>query len=354
MTGRPLARIAAAAVILGVAFATLLPQPGEVGEVSLCLLCNEERGLADGLANLLLFLPVGATLALLVGLRRAIALSLLYSLAIEVAQLWVPGRHTALADLLLNTAGGAAGALLLPRLPELLRPRRRVALALAAAWLAGGAAATVGGQALLRPAPTDSAWFGQWTPRLGNFEAYRGRVVDVRLGDLPLPSTALADSDAARATLARGAALTVEAIAGPSPRAAAPIFAVADREERQILMLAADREHIVYRIRTRAIALGLDSPDLRIHDALAQVSPGDTLRIRVAPASGAGRTRIDVNGRAVDAGFSLLDTWALLLWPTFVARAPALHAAMNVIWLLLLIAPPIGWAAIAARSGGRA
>ncbi len=73
----------------------------------------------DMLNNLLLFVPVGAALwassALIV--RRGFALPLaalscaILSLAIEWAQVFVPGRFPGVSDVCMNSIGGLAGAL---------------------------------------------------------------------------------------------------------------------------------------------------------------------------------------------------------------------------------------------------
>jgi len=65
--------------------------------------------------NVLGFVPLGALLAWNRG-RRGIALALLcgasLSLAIEIAQVWIPGRHSSSIDLLTNGTGALIGGLL--------------------------------------------------------------------------------------------------------------------------------------------------------------------------------------------------------------------------------------------------
>jgi VanZ family protein len=68
------------------------------------------------------FIPLGflliATLSRLEGFRGRRALltaligSFLFSFGIETAQVWIPYRHSSMLDLILNTLGGACGALL--------------------------------------------------------------------------------------------------------------------------------------------------------------------------------------------------------------------------------------------------
>ena len=85
---------------------------------------------AEGLANVVLFVPLGAAGALLVRRHAAwvvIALGAL-SLAIEVLQARLPGRTPSYRDVVANSVGALAGALLvllLGALWSLLRRSRR-------------------------------------------------------------------------------------------------------------------------------------------------------------------------------------------------------------------------------------
>jgi glycopeptide antibiotics resistance protein len=84
-------------------------------------LAHSPRAIFESVLNVLLFVPLGAALAILrLSLPRAALLGLLASTAIELLQLYVvPGRFAQLQDILANTLGAAAGALLL----HLLAPR---------------------------------------------------------------------------------------------------------------------------------------------------------------------------------------------------------------------------------------
>jgi hypothetical protein len=107
-------RLAQAAVLLSsaaIALLTLVPVPGEGSSHGfLCLTCGS--WLQDGLDNVLLFLPLGLALGAS-GVKPvpATLASLVFSVVIEFLQ-WVsiPGRDSALADILANGLGGALGA----------------------------------------------------------------------------------------------------------------------------------------------------------------------------------------------------------------------------------------------------
>ena len=66
--------------------------------------------------NLLCFIPIGALIAMWSLVERPILAAGLIcggaSLLVELLQLFIPGRFSSLADLLLNTTGGITGALL--------------------------------------------------------------------------------------------------------------------------------------------------------------------------------------------------------------------------------------------------
>ncbi|MBV9880310.1 MAG: VanZ family protein [Gemmatirosa sp.] len=123
-----------------IAFLTLRPVAAVSYETfgHLCILCGSIGG-ADFVANVLLFVPLGAALVL-AGLswRRAALLGAAFSLGIETAQwLVIAGRFATLSDVLTNSTGTLVGATIATWRHEWLRPRRRVATWLAAAAAAG-------------------------------------------------------------------------------------------------------------------------------------------------------------------------------------------------------------------------
>ena len=129
-------RIIAAAAMLGISVLTLLPS-AERPEVSHgCVICGFAGGV-DAILNVLLFVPLGAGLALS-GLRfRGAVLGMsAFSLSIELLQIVaVPGRYGTIADVITNSAGGILGFFAGRYGPACLRPSRRTASALTSAWL---------------------------------------------------------------------------------------------------------------------------------------------------------------------------------------------------------------------------
>jgi hypothetical protein len=154
------------------------------------------------------------------------------------------------------------------------------------------------------------------------------------------PSGPVARSSALRRRLAAGEPLTVRAVAAPAAAGLSPLLSINDWA-REILMLGVDGEDVVYRVRTRAVAVGLDSPELRVRGALHDVRPGDGLRIVVRPAR-AGAC-VEVNDHlACGVGFTAGMGWAILAYGQGVS--PLVHGVLNALWLAGLALPVGYWA----------
>ncbi|MBD0318842.1 MAG: VanZ family protein, partial [Gemmatimonadetes bacterium] len=333
---RALARAALFLVIGLILAATLLPT-GTVrveGGWVRCLVCGS-RGTADVIANLLLFLPLGAALALLRGTgKQTFLFAAVLSTSIELAQEYVPGRQSSLPDVLLNTAGALLGVALARSAPRWIASGGRAAgrLSLAAAGAFAGTVALTG--YLLAPSLPDTLYFGQGTARLAHLQPYLGSVSDARVGGERLTYTGGAWSARVRTALLADAPIVIRGVAGPLPPALAPIVSVHDQWEREIVLVGTAGGDLVFRRRTRAADARLDVPDLRAVDALRGVPAGAPLEIVV---SGGGHC-ISVNDRReCGLGFTAGSGWGLLL---YVDSLPAwMKALANAGWLALLALP---------------
>ena len=333
--------IASAAVILAV---TLFPIAGAEPQRWInCLVCGE-RGIADFVDNILLFLPFGAALAAAgFPLPRCVLSAALLSASVEFAQLYIPGRDPSLGDVVSNTFGSGLGAVLVATAHYWLLPPRAQAARLS--WGAALAAAAVcyGTGWLLAPAPPQTRYFALWTPNLAHLAPYQGRVLDAMIGEVRFPGGPIANSAAARDALRspEGFSLRVRAVAGPRPAGVAPLFAVYDQHQREILLLGPDRDDLVFRFRTRAATWRLDQPDMRLVGALRAVAPGDSLDVTVHGRRG--RYAVTINSSATAAlGFTLGSGWALLMYPE---SLPAwLKALLSVAWVAALWVPAGFWA----------
>lgn len=111
---RQLGSITLGTSIMLVAVVTLMPRAEYVSPRFDWRLTSSPREVAEGLLNILLFLPFGAALRWLgARLPSTILLGFLLSLAVELLQRFViPGREGELQDLITNTIGAMLGWLL--------------------------------------------------------------------------------------------------------------------------------------------------------------------------------------------------------------------------------------------------
>lgn len=327
--------------VLAVAALTLTPGGGKgYSPLEHCLVCGS-RGLADAILNVLLFVPVGAGLWLWgVRPRRALLLGAALTLAIETAQMMIPGRDPSPGDLLFNTLGAGLGI----ALPLLLRrslasPARASRHSLVAGLAAVCIIALTGW--LLRPELPPIPYYGQWTANLGHFEWYRGTVLEARIGDLPVPSHRLPESAQVRDQLLAGAPVRVRALAGPWPMSLAPILSIYNGGRREVMLLGADRDDLVLRYGSRAIAWRLDQPDLRIEGLLRGVPVGARLDLDLR--GGIAAPDLVVNGREMGLlRYSVGRGWGLLLYPE--QFAGWLKRLLDAGWLAAMFLPVGFWA----------
>ena len=336
-----------AAALLPILIATLWPFPGHEPEGFIsCIACGD-NGTNDVLRNILLFAPLGTALALhLRSIPRCALSAALLSAAIELAQLYIPGRDSSLGDVLSNTLGGTLGALVTRAAVLWLSPSPvRAAFLSRTAALAAAAVCWATGM-LLTPTFPAARYYGQWTPSLAHLELYRGRVLDVTLSGLRILSGPIPDSRLARERLAaaQGFSLHVRAVAGPRTRALAPLFAIYDQHEREIVLLGPDRDDLVLRFRALARDLRFDQPDVRLVSGMRHVRPGDTLDITVTRggARQEGDYSIALNGQITSGlGCAVGCGWAVLMYPEVL---PAwLRLLLGAAWVGGLFAPAGFW-----------
>jgi len=297
--------------------ATLYPAGTELPPGWSFALASGDEGVAELLQNIILFVPLGLTLAL-GGTPRAlrlIAAGALLSFAVEFAQQWIPGRDPSLADLLCNTAGTAVGVLLVRTAPRWLTPpppssraawlSLGTALAAAAVWLATGL--------LLRPMLPAPDAIESWTPDLGShMDFYEGRVLSVtgRIG--------VAEP------------LRIVTVAGPTPGRLAPLLDVDDGPGPAGTLVSVDRTDLVLRNRSRSMFLKLARPDLRAPGALSAVAPGDTFTVTAwTDRHGYCLTR-DAK-RWCGLGYTMGDGWKLIFDP--VHFPPWARRVLNTLWI---------------------
>jgi hypothetical protein len=330
---RRLWRLLALAGLAFILRLTLVPTSApDTGTFHWCLICGEV-GLSDAIGNLALFVPLALGLrGSGVSGRTTVAVALLLSTSIEMVQLFVPGRESALGDIVANTAGAGAVVLLGSWWPS--RRSGPAGMAAAAATLA-----LVGGIGwALRPSFPPTVYYGQWTAELGQYATYRGKVLSASIGGLALPDGRLEDTRAVRERLSAGEALEVRGVAGPRTRRLAPLFSIADDGGRGILLVGPDGGDLVLLLSTKAIDLHLNRPDLRWRGAMDSIHAGDSLVLAVRRNPDGYCLTLNSRGRC-GMGYTAGRAWALVQYP------PGLPAAVQTVLdglFMALLGLPVG------------
>jgi len=327
--------------LIAIGVLTLIPGSREMeGPGWACLFCST-FGIADALLNVFLFMPLGFSLRLLkTTTMRAIAVGFICSAFVEAAQfVVVPGRDASIGDLITNTLGSGLGYSLAASETYWFRATRMAARTLSLFYAIGIAVAVVLCGYLLRPSFTESDYFGQWTPDLGHLERYDGQVLDARIGSQFLPPERLDETGRFRDAWASGTPIRIRALAGSPPPGLAPLFSIYDGEQREILIVGVDGHDLVFRHRTKAIAIKLRQPLVRLRSTMDEGDTGDTLRLSVE-VSGAGHC-VTLNGnRFCNRGFSIGEGWKLLLGGDYVAPTAEGYVGLVLLFVVFL---PLGF-----------
>lgn len=321
-----------ALILIGLATLWPMPSQAPLSEATsfFCLPCGDS-GLSDILLNLALFLPLGLALGASGGTAGFVLLaSAVVSASVELLQLTViAGRDASAADIVTNTAGGAAGGWLGRAGFKALFPGPRIATLVAAGWAALGALGTMMTAWSLAPSFRESTWYGQWAPFGNEPEWFTGSVLAVELGTRPLRHWRLSDSEERRTELLRDTVrLATRVVSTNPPGETLRIVALADSAGRMIT-LSQDRRSVRFGLRTRAADLYLETPGFVARDALPPAA-GDTITIE-------GRYWMgwsEVQGRQQE--ISPLDGWSLLIGLP-VGSGPATVA--TILWLCGWLVP---------------
>jgi len=285
--------------------------------------------LAELFQNLLLFIPLGASLAL-AGVRplRAVAIGAALSFSVEFLQQWIPGRDPSVGDIVCNTVSTGVGMALVVGGPRLLwipaARAARQALGLAAVavlvWYSTGL--------VLRPVLPEPPYRDFWTPDWDFWGHYRGKVISARLGGVTLRQDTL---DEGQFLLKTGQALQVTTIASSRPPGReAPLVALVDEQDTKVLVFFVYGADLGVRYHMKAIELTLENVDLRFRGALAHVAPKDTFVAQIW--RGENRICLSLNSaRRCGFGYTIGDGWKLIFYP---AHFPAwLNGLLNMMWL---------------------
>ena len=293
-------------------------------------LASGNEALAELIQNLLLFMPLGASLTLVgVPPLRAVAIGTALSFSVEFAQQWIPGRDPSVGDIVINTASTGLGVAVVAAArrwlwtpPPAIGARLALGTSVAAllVWTATGV--------LLRPDFPAPPYHDGWTPHLDYWARYRGKVLSARLGSVTLAQDTIADG---QLLLKTGQALEV-AVVAPSrpPRRESPIIGLFDQRGTHVLILYADGADLVVLHHMKAIALKLEEVDLRWRHALARVTPEDTFVVQTS--RGEDGVCLSINSaRRCGFGYTIGDGWKLIFYPE---HFPAwLYSLLNICWM---------------------
>lgn len=354
-----LALVVASLFVIGMA--TLRPEDGNPIP-SLCIICGIYGGV-DAILNVLLFMPLGAGLALcsLRG-KRALPTMALVSLAIEVTQLVaIPGRDASLGDLMNNTIGGALGFALTRHALVWLRPSpstaRRLTIGWSGFWLLVQAGSSFG----LAPALVQSRYYGQIGRSLEVFARFEGKVISAAIGAEAIPDWELPKSASVKSALERGEPVTATVVPGEPTPDLAPIIRVADDKQREILLLAQDRRALVFGVRSGAAVLRLREPLVAMRNVFPDSSVRsprssiDTLRLN---ARHTGKTvELRVSGAATTSGLAVRVRpslgWTLVAPTEWYLDGRLVEAMVTWFWCCILVTPIGYWSTQASVPGSK-
>ncbi len=316
-----------------IAFFTLRPSTDDVsGIAQFCLICGE-RSSADLLLNILLFLPLGLSLAAMRwSWRRAGLVGALLALGIEVAQSRIPGRAPTWRDVAMNGSGSALGAWAWRATPTLIRAARSPATAGFAA-VGGVAAAALGVLStgwLLEPSVKASTWYGLLAPRLSRLEHWSGRVDSAFVGEQRIITGLLTENAAVqREVAARGVIRIAGRAAATPPSDLAPILMLADEVQEEMLLIGQDGADLIVRERRRSSALRFFEPEQRLIGFFASLGPGEPFSLELRPT---GRAVCATLGSAEHCSAALAATagWSIVYWRRgFSPRVQRLMSALT-------------------------
>jgi hypothetical protein len=288
---RSRAALALLAIIVAAIFtATLTPQrPWSTPGMFTCIVCGQ-RGLADIILNIILFLPFGILAALAFGVRPLVVISAaLFSALVELAQVGITGRDASLGDVVFNTTGALLGLLLVGTARAWLRPAKRAQriAALPLTLLVPGLIVSTG--RLVEPSFPLSTWFSLWNPDLGHLSKYSGTVLDTRVGAVVLRHGVRLEPavrDSVRAALLDGQEIRVRAVAGKPPSGISALLTIYDDEMHEMMLLGPVRNDLVLRVRYASDEIRLDRLDVRLRGAFYNTSRGDTFEVAATRRAG--------------------------------------------------------------------
>jgi hypothetical protein len=202
-------------------------------------------------------------------------------------------------------------------------------------------------------------YYGQIARRLGSYAVFRGQVLSANVENVQLSDTVVTDSRRFQQLLKQGGTVVVSLIpASPTPEIA-PIVRVADAEQRQMLLVAQDRDNLIFGVHTGAAALRLRPPLF----ALGAVFPVETSKLSTVGKSltvsgryRAGEVWMHAQGPSGSRDFRFVPTvslgWTQWLPFQWFIEGTAVEHVVSWLWIGLLVLPLGYWSPQAQGSSG--
>jgi hypothetical protein len=301
--------------------------------------------LADVARNLILFAPFGASLGWAgIGFARATLIGAVLSAVLEVGQLAIPGRDPSVLDVVSNTAGAAIGAAFCGVAPGWLRPSAAAARRFSLVSASCAVAIFFATGLLFAPLTPARPLAIQLPPDFEHLAAYEGRILGAWLDGVALPNGPIRDPEQVPVHLEGDYELRVAAVASSPPSRVAALLVIT-AESGEVAFLGIDHTDLIYRYLSRAGALGLETPRVRLGRALRRVSAGIPMTLQLRRA-GPDLCIAVSDAEECSLGVTVGDGWMLLAPGTPESAARRLLAAL---WIASVFVPVGYWAAASRR-----
>ena len=291
----------------------------------------------DILRNILLF-AIPATLTRSWRIRTVLLFAAGVSAGIELIQTTIPGRVPSVLDWIANLFGAWLGHRVSlfshpGRLPTPTFGRR-----LYVGWSMLATFVIVLTPLCFRTRLPEPPWYAHTPPHVGHLEDYSGRILVSRINHTPLQHGLIPRGELP-VQLQSEHRVTIQAIHGDPPEALSGLFLITDEDGREVAFLAVQGDDLMYRRRSWAQALNLETPRLWWRGALSRVQKGDPLMIQVRQSSSDLCLVVNQQERCGLAP-RIEDGWQH--WIPAQALSPLASAALNPLWLAGL-ALPLGY-----------
>ena len=318
--------------VAGICFFTLRAGGTEMTHGWSYALTSGDAALAELLANIILFIPLGISLTL-AGVRPfgVVAIGALLSFCVEFWQQWIPGRDPSVGDVVCNTIGTALGVLLVVAAATWLwaPPRRSV-------W-----------QARLTALIAVLVWYGTGVMLRQDFPPEPYRIVK----NPSIPFFGYWEAQVLKVTKGVGTLEVVATTPSYLPGRTTPLIAILAADDERVVLLSVDGPDLTLRYDMPALHWTLEQPDLRLRDAMQPIAPHDTFTAATSHDATNICLRVNTTTRC-NLGYTIGDGWKLVYYPE--GRPPWQLALVNTLWMVGCVIGVGFWGArgAAAAKGG--